>query len=283
MAIRLESGVDGLRAALTSARSEGRSIGFVPTMGFLHQGHQSLIEQSAADGHFTVVSIFVNPTQFGPNEDLDTYPRDEEGDWQKSVASGADLVWYPSREDLYPEGAETMVTPGPMAKMLCGLSRPAFFGGICTVVLKFFNLVDPDVAYFGEKDFQQLTLIRRMASDFYLKVDVRGGETIREPDGLAMSSRNARLKEGQRDDALTLWRCIAGAREAFEAGERDAKALQARLRELWPDSMEFDYMDFRDPNTLELVDTLERDTRIFLGGWLDGVRLIDNARIGPKA
>lgn len=280
MAIRLESGLAGLREALAAARSEGRSIGFVPTMGFLHRGHQSLIEQSAGDGHFTIVSIFINPAQFGPNEDLDTYPRDEEGDWNKCISSGANLVWYPSREDLYPAGSETMVSVGPLAQMLCGLSRPAFFGGICSVVLKFFNLIQPQVAYFGEKDYQQLTIIRRMVADFYLDVDVRGGETVREPDGLAMSSRNARLKPEQREHALTFWRCISEARIAFAAGERDAHVLFERLRGLWPESLKFDYMDFRNPRTLEPVQVLAADTRIFLGGWLDGVRLIDNARIG---
>lgn len=279
MTVRLESNKTELIRLINEARSAGRTIGFVPTMGFLHKGHQSLIEASAQDGHFTVATVFINPAQFGPNEDLDTYPQDPDGDFEACAEAGADLVWYPQRADLYPETAQTMVAPGPLAQRLCGVSRPAFFGGICTVVLKFFNMIRPDKAYFGEKDFQQLAIVRRMAQDFYLDVEVVGGATIREPDGLAMSSRNARLKEDQRDIALTLWRTICSAREAYANGEREALQLKEILLAAWPDELKFDYLDFRDPINLELVDTLGSGVRIFLGCWLDGVRLIDNAAI----
>ncbi len=279
MTLMLESNLGELQRQLHAARAAGRKIGFVPTMGYLHAGHQSLIEMAAANGDYTVVSIFVNPTQFGPNEDLDSYPRDPEGDMRRCREAGADLVFFPSREDLYPARAETMVTPGELAQRLCGLSRPAFFGGICTVVLKFFNLVRPDRAYFGEKDFQQLTIIRRMVTDLFLDVEVVGGATVREADGLAMSSRNVRLKPEQRALALTLWRTIGSAREAYQAGERNAIALREQLLGLWPEGITFDYLDFREPEGLALVDELAPGVRIFLGVWIDGVRLIDNAAI----
>ena len=276
LGIRLHSDTSALRQLLEEQRAQGRSIGFVPTMGYLHRGHQSLIEASAADGHFTVVSIFVNPAQFGPNEDLDSYPHDHDRDYRLCVESGADLVWYPERHDLYPPASQTMVSPGALAQRLCGISRPQFFGGICSVVLRFFNLIRPQVSYFGEKDYQQLAIIRRMVEDFYLDIKIVGGPLIRDPDGLAMSSRNARLKSGTRDSALSLVRTIRAAQEAFAGGERDAATLGGKLREHWPDELALDYLDFREPVFLEEVKTLQCDTRIFLGAWLDGIRLIDN-------
>lgn len=280
MTIRLVSDISKLRQIIDQERVKGRSIGFVPTMGYLHRGHQSLIENCSQTGHFTVVSVFVNPAQFGPGEDLESYPRDEERDFELSCQSGADLVWYPAACDLYPEGSMTMVHPGPLQERLCGISRPRFFGGICTVVLKFFNIIRPDYAWFGEKDFQQLTIIRRMVADFYLDVEIMGGETIREKDGLAMSSRNARLKPDERDLALTLYRTIVRAQQIFESGERNAARMQGMLRETWPEGIDLDYLDLRDPVNLDKVEVLAENTRIFLGAWLQGVRLIDNAPIG---
>lgn len=279
MTLRIESDIPALKKALAEARAAGRRIGFVPTMGFLHRGHQSLIEMSAQDGCFTVVSIFVNPAQFGPNEDLDSYPRDPEGDFQACVAAGADLVWFPSMNDLYPPDSQTMVAPGDLQKRLCGVSRPRFFGGICSVVLKFFNLIKPEKTYFGQKDFQQLAIIRRMVADFYLDIDVVGGPTVREADGLAMSSRNARLAPEDRDLALTLYRTISAARQAFAEGERDANKLSEDLKSRWPKGLDLDYLEFRDPVHLELVEVLSHDSRLFLGAWLKGVRLIDNAAV----
>ena len=277
---RLNSASADLRALLAEQRANGRTIGFVPTMGYLHTGHQSLIEASAADGHFTVVSIFVNPAQFGPNEDLDTYPSNPEGDFARCAESGADLVWYPERADLYPASAQTMVTPGALGQRLCGISRPRFFPGICTVVLKLFNLIEPNAAYFGEKDFQQLTIIRRMAADFFLRTEVIGCTTVREADGLAKSSRNAYLAAEDRDLALTLVRTIRAARQAYSDGERDAVRLKAALSAAWPEGVDLDYLDFREPVNLELVEQLNADTRVFLGAWLKGIRLIDNAALG---
>jgi len=271
------SDINGFQALLDQQRSMGKTIGFVPTMGFLHRGHQSLIEASVRDGHFTVVSIFVNPAQFGPNEDLDSYPRNPEGDFQLCKEVGADLVWYPELEDLYPPGSQTMVAPGDLARKLCGISRPLFFGGICTVVLKFFNIIQPNVAYFGEKDFQQLAIVRKMAADFCLNVQVKGGKLIREDDGLAMSSRNARLRPQDRSLALTLYRTLMEAQKAYSNGQRDAGKLATQLKADWPEGLDLDYLEFREPNLLEKVETLDEHSRLFLGAWLNGVRLIDNA------
>ena len=277
MAVRLYSNVSELREIVKQQRGRNRTIGFVPTMGFLHKGHQSLIKASKDHGNFTVVSVFVNPTQFGPNEDFKTYPRDSERDFELCKAAGGDLVWFPEVNDVYPEGSDTTVIPGALAGCLCGASRPRFLSGVLTVVLKLFNIVRPDRAYFGEKDFQQLVVIRRMTSDFFMDIDVKGCPTVREPDGLAMSSRNVRLKsEKERDLALTLYRIILKAREAFGNGERDAAALKESLMSLRPFDITLDYLDFRNPISLEEESVLAPDTRIFLGAWLNGVRLIDN-------
>ncbi len=280
MARQIHANRAELRSAVRQARQAGRVIGFAPTMGGLHQGHQSLIEAARRDGCFTVVSIFVNPTQFGPDEDFESYPRDADRDFRLAAEAGADLVWHPRTADLYAEDSPTMVAPGALAERLCGLSRPQFFGGICTVVLKLFNLIKPDRAYFGEKDFQQLTIIRKMVADFFMDIDVIGCPTVREPDGLAMSSRNAKLAPADRDLALTLWRRIERARAAFAEGCRDAAALARKLAADWPTELELDYMELREPRLLEKVETLTADTRLFLGAWLNGVRLIDNAALG---
>lgn len=277
---RLHSDIAGLRTLLHQQRAMNRTIGFVPTMGFLHQGHQSLITQSREAGNFTVVSIFVNPTQFGPNEDFESYPRDPERDFQLAIDAGADIVWFPEVTDLYPKSAQTFVTPGDLAKRLCGVSRPQFFGGICTVVLKFFNIIAPDKAYFGEKDYQQLAIVRRMAADFYMDLEVVGGATVRDENGLALSSRNAKLNDAQYQRALWLSKSIAAARAAYARGERDPQTVLEHLKTSCPaDGIDIDYLEFRDPVDLELVETLADDSRLFIGCWLDGVRLIDNAQI----
>lgn len=275
--MQIEDSIQTLQQVLDQHHHRG--IGFVPTMGKLHQGHLSLMEASKSQGLFTVVSVFVNPAQFGPNEDLEAYPRQPEKDYQLSMDAGADLVWYPSVEDIYPTGSETRVFPGQLSQKLCGISRPQFFPGICTVVLKLFNIIRPKQAFFGEKDFQQLAIIRKMAADFFLPVEVVGCPTIRETDGLAMSSRNAYLTPEDRPLALSLYRAIDTARTAYKDGNRDPMALRQKLIEAWPKGIELDYMDFRDPATLEEVATLQANTRLFLGAWLRSIRLIDNAAL----
>lgn len=282
MVIRLDSNIKRLKLLLAEGQAAGTSIGFVATMGSLHCGHQSLIDASRRQGLFTVVSIFVNPTQFGPNEDLDAYPRDPAGDMAACEAAGADLIWFPDVSDLFPDTAQTTVAPSALAQRLCGISRPAFFGGICTVVLKLFNLIKPSFAFFGEKDYQQLAIIRQMVNDFYLDVEVIGVPTMRETDGLAMSSRNARLNPSQRKIALNLWRMLCLARSAFADGDRNAEQVRNRLLDTWPDGLTLDYLEFRDPIQLEPVAVLSADTRILLGAWLDGIRLIDNIALASN-
>lgn len=270
-------GVAALVPAMDSLRQRGRQIGLVPTMGYLHEGHLALIRAAREAGCATVVTVFVNPTQFAPGEDYATYPRDEKRDFRLAARAGADLVWFPRVEDIYPVGWQTSVLPGALANRLCGLSRPHFFGGVCSVVLRLFQIIRPEHAWFGEKDFQQLAILRRMVHDFFLPVTLHGHEIVREPDGLAMSSRNTRLAPERRDLALTLWRCICRARQAFAAGQRDATSLLAELRADWPAELALDYMEFRDDQALELQEKLGPQTRLFLAAWLDGVRLIDNS------
>lgn len=265
-----------LQSWIQRQRKVGRTVGFVPTMGFFHEGHLSLMRAAGQACDMVVVSNFVNPTQFSPNEDLEAYPRDPERDNALAQEAGAHLMWYPRVEDLYPPDAETRVTPGALAQRLCGLSRPNFFGGICTVVLKLLQLVKPDTAFFGEKDFQQLAIIRQMVKDFFLGLEVVGCPVVREADGLAMSSRNVRITPKDRVTALTLWHTLQQARSRFAAGETRPRVLAEELKSAWPQALDLDYLEFRDPVHLDLAEKLQPDTRLFLGAWLNGVRLIDN-------
>lgn len=275
--------VQALQAQLSEWRAAGESIGFVPTMGFLHEGHMSLIRIARQHATRVVVSIFVNPTQFGPNEDLEQYPRDPEGDCAKIKASGGDLVFMPSVETLYPEGAQTYVEVKEVSMPLCGVDRPTHFRGVATIVTKFFNLVRPDVAVFGEKDFQQLALIRRMVRDLHFPVRVIGGITQREEDGLALSSRNAYLDAEQRQAAVGLSQSIRLVRQAFAAGEVDPQSLLHCAMQPFEDNplTEVQYIELRSAAELTTVErnVVESD-RLFLAVRLGNTRLIDNAPVG---
>jgi len=282
--MRWDSDRPGLQANIEEWRQRGLSIGFVATMGGLHRGHLSLVEASAHHCDRTIVSVFVNPAQFGPNEDFAAYPRNEDRDTELSVAAGADLVWVPDVTDIYASNEQTRVVPGALANRLCGVSRPQFFGGICTVVLKLFQIIRPDVSFFGEKDYQQLLIIRKMVHDFFLPVEIIGCPIVRASDGLAMSSRNQRIPAGKRKLALHLHRCIETAQHLFAEGTRDPAEMAKQLKNDWPEGLELDYLEFRDPVDLVLVGELEPGTRLFLGAWLvegdgQGVRLIDNAAL----
>ncbi|KAG8468103.1 hypothetical protein KFE25_007155 [Diacronema lutheri] len=290
----------GMRAATAALVSAGTRISLVPTMGALHEGHASLIRRSRADGHATLVSVFVNPAQFGPTEDFGRYPRTHEADVELAASAGADMVWFPEVHDLYPSAsvgvagtprlgvAGTMhVCAGPTGEVLCGASRPGFFDGVCTVVLKLFSLSRAHVAHFGEKDWQQLVLIRQMAREFHLGVVVRGEPIVREPDGLAMSSRNRYLQPEQRSTALALHRTIEFARARFAAGERSAARLEEALLGAWraeesaaPRALRLDYLSLREPDTLMPAEQLAPATRLVLAAYLGDVRLIDNAPLG---
>ena len=267
------------RRACQEARHRG-TLALVPTMGFLHEGHQSLIREGARRAAAVAVTIFVNPTQFGPGEDLSRYPRDLEGDLRKCEDAGAGLVFAPgSPAELYPAGYQTHVEPGPLAAPLDGEKRPGHFRGVCTVVAKLFALSRADVALFGEKDYQQLAVIRRMAADLDLGTEVIGRPIVREPDGLAMSSRNAYLGADERPRALALWKALQAARAAFAAGERSCLAIEHAARAAL-DGLRIDYCELRDPVELSPAARAEPASRLFLAAFLGKTRLIDNGALG---
>ncbi len=261
-----------------AVKAAGQTIAFVPTMGFLHEGHLELMRVGIRHADKLVVSIFVNPTQFGPNEDLNSYPRDEQGDLEKADGVGADIVFMPSVKDIYPEGSETIVRVQKLPLHLCGLSRPGHFDGVATVVAKLFNIVKPHIAVFGQKDYQQLAVISRMVMDLQMDIQIIGAPTHREPDGLAMSSRNSYLSEEERRSALCLKKAIDLARELFQRGETRAIVLKnavCSLIESYPFT-KIDYVNLCDSITLEDVDTLSEDVLLALAVHVGRTRLIDN-------
>lgn len=271
-----------LRKAVKKARRTGLSVGFVPTMGCLHEGHLSLMRQARQDNDVVVVSIFVNPTQFGPNEDLDAYPRDAARDKALMAGENVDLAYLPNVEQLYPEGYTTYVNvEGPMSRVLCAKSRPVHFRGVTTIVTKLFHLVAPDRAYFGQKDAQQVAIIQQMVRDLDFDLEVVVCPTVREADGLAMSSRNTYLSPQHRADAVVLSKSLFEARDMISKGERQAEAIrqyiESNIRAL-PDAV-IDYIAIVDALTLSDVSWLDGETLIALAVKLGGTRLIDNIRI----
>ena len=271
------------RAAVAAARQAGRRVGFVPTMGALHAGHASLIRASRAECDFTVVSIFVNPTQFGPSEDLSRYPRTFDADRELCAALGTDLVFAPSADEMYPPDSRTVVEVTKLQDVLCGQSRPGHFRGVATVVLKLFNIVQPDAAYFGQKDAQQALIIRRMVIDLNVPVDVRVRPTVREPDGLAMSSRNRYLDPAQRHHATALYRAVRRVEEMVAAGERSAPALEAAMGETIAAApgARLDYARVLDAESLDPLATLDRPALAALAVYFGTTRLIDNTILRP--
>lgn len=275
-----------LRAALRDARREGRTIGLVPTMGYLHEGHLSLIRAARAECDLVVMSLFVNPTQFGPSEDLDRYPRDEERDLRLAAEAGADLVFAPSVSEIYPDGFASQVeVTGPLTGVLDGdPSRrgPEHFRGVTTVVAKLFNIAQPDVAYFGQKDAQQAVVIRRLARDLDFPVRIEVLPTVREPDGLAMSSRNAYLEPADRERATALSRALALAESGARAGSL-AVGLEAARRELESAGIEPEYLEARDAETLAPVEELsDQPVLVAVAAHVGAARLIDNVLIQPN-
>jgi len=262
-----------------ATRDRGETIGFVPTMGYLHEGHLSLMRAARPRADHLVVSIFVNPLQFGPDEDLDTYPRDDEGDAAKCRSVGVDLLFTPTKQSLYPDGFQTTVQPGPVAGPLCGARRPGHFEGVCTIVLKLFNLVKPNVAVFGRKDYQQLQVLQRMARDLDVDVDVVGMPIVREPDGVAMSSRNAYLSAEQRRQAAVLHRALDAAEAQVAAGQRDIAALLASAEALIREQplSDIDYVEILDASSLQAPgDELTDPVLLALAVRFGATRLIDN-------
>lgn len=279
------STVAACREAVSAARKSGKSIALVPTMGGLHVGHTSLIEHAKADGHYVVVTIFVNPTQFGPNEDYRAYPRDLHADARLADAAGAELVLAPPVEEIYTPRDEIRVRPGSLADNLCGPFRPGHFDGVLTVVAKLFNIVQPDAAYFGQKDAQQAVLIARMAEDLKFPIRVVVCPIVREADGLACSTRNQYLAPAQRAQATSLYRALCSAREHIARGERSTGRLVAEMRKVLDDAgpCRIDYIAIVDPVTLRDVDMIERDVLIALAVRIGSARLIDNMVVEAPA
>jgi pantoate--beta-alanine ligase len=270
-----------MQQAAQALRKEGKTIGFVPTMGFLHEGHLSLMRIARDRCDVLVVSIFVNPTQFGPNEDLDAYPRDFERDEKLCLEVGVDLLFYPTPENMYLSGHSIWVDEDSLSGVLCGAARPGHFRGVCTVVAKLLNIVLPEFMVLGEKDAQQLRILRRMVRDLNIPVEIVSGPTVREADGLAMSSRNKYLTPQERQEALCLFQSLEKAKQLFAAGERDVAVLKAAIREIIEKtSGEVDYIEIVDDESLESFQTLEAPALVALAVRFSGARLIDNAVIG---
>lgn len=270
--------IDEVRAQVRAWRKEGLTVGLVPTMGYLHEGHQSLIARSVAENDRTVVSDFVNPIQFGPSEDLATYPRDIDRDAALCEATGANLIFHPEAEEMYAPDFCTYVDLDHLTKGLCGASRPIHFRGVCTVVGKLFHIVQPDRAYFGQKDAQQLAVIRRMVRDLNMPLEIIGCPIIREADGLAKSSRNTYLSAEERQAALCLSRALNKGKAAVDAGETDAAKVKAIITaeiEAEPLSR-IDYVEIVDWNNLEPVDSTAGSILAAVAVYIGKTRLIDN-------
>ncbi len=271
--------VKEVREQVKAWRKEGKTVGFVPTMGYLHEGHESLIKRAVAENDAVVVSIFVNPMQFGPTEDLASYPRDLEADSKLVEAAGAKLIFHPEPEEMYEEGFCSYVDMNGLTNALCGLSRPVHFRGVCTVVNKLFNIVKPDRAYFGEKDAQQLAVVKRMVKDLNMDIEIVGCPIIREADGLAKSSRNTYLSPESRKQAVVLSKSIFMARKMIEDGERDAEKVKKAMRELIESEplTDIDYVEIVDVNTMKSLDVIKGDILCAIAVNVGGeARLIDN-------
>ncbi len=262
-------------------KKEGKSVGLVPTMGYLHEGHLSLVRTAKKHTDVAVISIFVNPAQFGPGEDFDKYPRDFKRDEELARSAGADILFYPSVKDMYPKGYSTYVNVEALTDTLCGVSRPGHFRGVTTVVAKLFGIVKPDVAYFGQKDAQQAIVIKKMAEDLNMGIEVKALPTVREQDGLAMSSRNVYLSNGERQDAMSLSQALARAEALVKQGERDPGKLIKAMEEIIQKkpSARIDYVSIVDTTGLKPMDKITGEILVALAVFIGKTRLIDNVII----
>ena len=275
--------VKELREYLAGQRAAGKTVGFVPTMGFLHEGHLSLIREAKAENDVVVVSDFVNPTQFGPNEDFESYPRNIEQDTELALSAGADVIFYPSVSEMYPPGSSTYVeVEGNITRVLCGASRPTHFRGVTTVVNKLFNIVEPNKAYFGQKDAQQVAVLTKMVKDLHMDIELIICPIVREPDGLAMSSRNTYLSAEERKQAVILNQALKKAKNAFANGEKDV----VKLTEIITDKINemplavIDYVSILDFPSLKPIITIEKDALAAVAVKFGKTRLIDNEILG---
>uniref|UniRef100_A0A832IKT5 Pantothenate synthetase n=1 Tax=Fervidobacterium pennivorans TaxID=93466 RepID=A0A832IKT5_FERPE len=275
--MRLVHTVAEMKKIVGDILKSGKSIGFVPTMGYLHKGHLSLVEAARKENDVVVVSIFVNPTQFGPNEDYNRYPRDLERDLRLLEPIGVDYVFNPSVEEMYPAMYSTYVEEVELSKYLCGASRPGHFRGVCTVVTKLFNIVKPTKAYFGQKDAQQFRVLRRMVRDLNMDVEMIEMPIVREEDGLAMSSRNVYLSPEERKEATRLYKSLLKAKELIESGERDVQKIKREMLKILDHPLlKVDYVEIVDEETLRPVEKIERKVIVALAVFVGKARLIDN-------
>lgn len=277
--------IEEMQVLSESIRIAGHTVGLVPTMGFFHEGHLELMRVARKYADTVVVSLFVNPTQFGEGEDLAAYPQDLDGDLAKARDVGVDCVFIPSAEDMYPEGYQTEVRVQDLTQHLCGLSRPGHFDGVTTVVAKLFHIVKPHLAVFGQKDYQQLAVISRMVRDLNMDIEIIGVPTVREPDGLAMSSRNSYLSLTERASALSLNRALARARDMVAQGERNVETLRKTVEDeirSRPDT-QIDYVSLCDATTLEELEVLENEALLALAVRVGKARLIDNCILRSEA
>jgi len=283
--MRIIESIAEMQQAAEGWRCDGKRIGLVPTMGYLHEGHLELMRSLRPQCDVLVISIFVNPAQFAPNEDFERYPRDLERDIRLASAVGVDIGFMPQVAEVYPEGYQTYVTVTQVAAPLCGRSRPIFFRGVATVVAKLFHMVKPHVAVFGEKDFQQLVTVRRMVQDLNMEIEIIGHPTVREADGLAMSSRNAYLTPEQRQKAVRLNQSLRRAQALVQGGELAGEVILNKVREVLDEDndVRIDYAELCDPATLQPVTRVEGPTLLALAVHVGVARLIDNAILKPTA
>ncbi|MFZ5986209.1 MAG: pantoate--beta-alanine ligase [Bacillota bacterium] len=276
--MRVIETISDLKALIRSQKKAGKTIGFIPTMGYLHEGHLSLVKVSRQHNDITIMSIFVNPTQFGPNEDFDKYPRDMESDFYKAESAGVDIIFAPGVSEIYPEGYRTYVNVEGITEVLCGKSRPGHFRGVTTIVNKLFNLVEPDRAYFGQKDAQQVAVIRKMVRDLNMNLEIVTCPIVRESDGLAMSSRNVYLSEDDRKSAVILSKSLFGAEELVRDGERKKDNVVKFIKSMieTENRAQIDYVEVINADTLEEIEILDGRVLIALAVKFGSTRLIDN-------
>jgi len=278
MAMKVIKKIDEMRSAVSDVKSRGMSIGFVPTMGYLHEGHRSLVRESLRKADVTVVSIFVNPAQFGPREDFKEYPRDLDRDSEVLEREGVDYLFVPESDEIYPQGHKAYVEVYDLQDKLCGRSRPGHFRGVCTVVLKLFNIVNPDISFFGQKDAQQVIILKRMVKELNLEVIIKVLPIIREEDGLVLSSRNKYLTQEERKAALVLSRSLKVAQSMMEKGQRDSAAIIKEMREIISREplAKIDYVEIVDMDKLNPVAKIEKKALVALAIFIGKIRLIDN-------
>ena len=276
--MRIVESIKDVRATVKEWKAKGLKVGFVPTMGYLHEGHESLIRKASEENDRVVVSIFVNPIQFGPKEDLSTYPRDLERDSKVCESAGAEIIFHPENEEMYFKDFSTFVDMNGLTDGLCGKSRPTHFRGVCTVVTKLFNIVAPDRAYFGEKDAQQLAVIKRMVRDLNIDIEIIGCPIVREKDGLAKSSRNTYLSVEERNAATILNKSLTLAKEKIQAGERDSEVIIKLIQEVINSEKlaRIDYIEVVDSLSMEKVERIEKSVLVAIAVFIGKTRLIDN-------